>query len=65
VYICICTYVRFTSNVIDNKICVLIFCKTFFSETFLIITRNEGEDIKMYIVSHVKYPLLLSDYNET
>ena len=34
------------------------------SETFSILRRNE-RDIKMYIGLHVKYPLLLSDFNDT
>jgi hypothetical protein len=35
------------------------------SETFLILGRTERDMIKMYIGLHVKYPLFLSDFNET
>jgi hypothetical protein len=35
------------------------------SETFLILRRTERDVIKMYIGLHVKYPLFLSDFNET
>jgi hypothetical protein len=47
--------------------CILIFSTTvFFSEKFIILRRNEQDMIKkMYIVVHVKYPLFLSDFNET
>jgi hypothetical protein len=35
------------------------------SETFLILRRNERDISCMYIGLHVKYPLLLLDFNET
>jgi hypothetical protein len=35
------------------------------SEIFLIIRITEQNAIKMYIVLHVKYPLLSSDFNDT
>ena len=35
------------------------------SETFLILSRNERDMIKMCIGLHVKYSLFLSDFNET
>jgi len=35
------------------------------SETFPILRRTERDMIKMYIGLHVKYPLFLSDFNET
>ena len=38
---------------------------TILSETFLILRRMERDMIRMYIGLHVKYPLLLLDFNET
>jgi hypothetical protein len=35
------------------------------SETFLILRTTERDMIKMYIDLHVKYPLFLSDFNDT
>jgi len=35
------------------------------SETFLILIRNEGDMIKMHVGLYVKYPVFLSDFNET
>ena len=32
---------RLSENVFEHKMCVLIFSTTFFSETFLILRRNE------------------------
>jgi len=46
-----------------NTKCVLIF-STLLSETFHIQRRNERDMIKMYIGLHVKYPLLLPDFDE-
>jgi hypothetical protein len=43
--------------------CVLIFSKTL--ETFLKLRRVEGDMIKNVYVSSCKYPLFLSDFNET
>ena len=43
---------------------VLIF-STAFVRTFLILRRNERDTIKMYIGLHVKYPVFMSDFNET
>jgi hypothetical protein len=43
---------------------VLIF-STILSETFLILTRNKQDRSKMYICLHVKYPLFLSEFNDT
>jgi hypothetical protein len=40
-------------------------CVLIFSKTFLILRRNERRMIKMCIYLHVKYPLFLSDFNET
>ena len=51
-------------EVTEPKMGVLIF-STFLSEKFLMITRNDRNMIKMYIGLHVKYPLFLSDFNET
>jgi hypothetical protein len=44
--------------------CIVIL-STIYAETFLILRRNEWDVIKMYIDLHVKYPLFLSDFNET
>jgi hypothetical protein len=44
--------------------CVLIFSASVI-KTFFIVKRNERDVIKMYIVLHVKYLLILSDFNET
>jgi hypothetical protein len=41
------------------------FSLQFLSETFLILRRIEQDVIKMCVVLHVKYPLLLSDFNDT
>jgi uncharacterized protein YozE (UPF0346 family) len=48
----------------DHKMCVLIF-STNVIETFFIPKRNEWDVVKMYIGLHVKYLLILSDFNET
>ena len=44
--------------------CVLISSETL-SEKFLILRRTERDMIKMFIGLLVKYPLFLSDFNET
>jgi len=53
-------------NVTEHKMCFFIF-STNFSETFLILRRNGRYmiDKNVYIGLHVKYPLFLSDFNET
>ena len=52
-------------KVIEYKMCVLIFSTTSVSN-FSHSKKNWGRyDQKMYIDLHVKYPLLLSDFNET
>jgi hypothetical protein len=43
----------------------LDFLYNLFSETFPILIWNEGDMKKMCICPHVKYPLFLSDFNET
>jgi len=43
--------------------CVFWFSLQLLSETFLILSRNERDVIKMYIGLHVKYPLFLSGLN--
>jgi len=48
----------------EYKICVLSLFTTF-AEIFLILRKKWADRIKMYIVLHEKYPLLLSDFNET
>ena len=52
------------TKVSEHKMRVLIF-STILSETFLILRRNERDMIKMHIGLHVKYPLFLSEYNQT
>jgi len=52
----------FREKKVLNTKCVFWFRQQLLSETFLIIRRN-GRD--MIIGLHVKYPLLLSDFNET
>jgi len=48
--------------IIERKMCVFVqHC----SESFLNPRRIERDIIKMYIDLHVKYPLFLSDLNET
>jgi len=55
----------FRKNSIVHKMYVLIFSRIL-SEEFLIIRRNERDVIKkMYTGLRVKYPLFLSDFNET
>jgi hypothetical protein len=51
-------------KIIENKMWVLILSVTF-SATFLILSRIQRDTIKMFIGLHVKYPLFLSDFNET
>jgi hypothetical protein len=48
-----------------NTKCVFLFSPQFLSETFLILRGNKRYIIKVYIGLHVKYPLFLSDFNET
>jgi len=43
--------------------CVVVFYTNLY-ETFLILKRTERHMIKMYISLHVKYHLVLSDFNE-
>jgi hypothetical protein len=50
---------------LSNIKCVFSFSLQLLSETYLILTRIERNTIKMYIGLHVKYPLFLSDFNET
>ena len=54
----------FRRKVTEHKIRVSIF-STHLSETFLILRGNGRDMIKMYIGRHVKYPLPLSDFNDT
>ena len=44
--------------------CVLIFSATLY-EKFFILRRIKRDMIEMYIGFHVKYPLFLSDFNES
>ena len=52
-------YIYWTQNV-----CFDFLYSLCFSEAFLILRRNERQMIKIYIGLQVKYPLLLSDFNE-
>jgi len=51
-------------NVNEYKMYVFIF-STSFSETVRILRRTERDMITNYVGLHVKYPLFLSDFNET
>jgi hypothetical protein len=51
-------------KVIENKMCVSYF-STNLSVKFLILRRPERDITKTYIGLHVKYPLFLSNFNET
>jgi len=51
-------------KVIEHKICVSIFSATFY-EQFLILRWIKRDMIEMNIGFHVKYPLFLSDFNES
>jgi hypothetical protein len=51
-------------SVTEHKMCVSSFSTTFAWDIFH-SKKNERDIIKMYIVLHVKYPLFLSDFNET
>jgi hypothetical protein len=57
---------RFTKkkSFTEHKMCVLIF-STNLSETFLTLRRTERDMLKIYVGHHLKYPLFLSDFNET
>ena len=48
-----------------NIKCVFWFSLQLLSEIFLTLRRTERDTIKMYIGFHGKYPLFLSDFNET
>ena len=51
-------------NLLNIK-CVFWFSLQLLSETFLILRRIQRDTIKMYMGLHVKYPLFLSNFNET
>ena len=51
-------------NIIEHKICVLIFSTTFVWNISHFTNNWARYDQKMYIGLHVKYPILLSDCNE-
>jgi len=54
----------FEKKVFEHKMCVLIFCISFVSTIY--VSEEMGEIwSKMYIFLHLKYPLFLSDFNET
>jgi hypothetical protein len=48
-----------------DKKCVFWISIQSLSEKLLILSRNERDMKKMYIDLHVKYPLFLSDFNES
>jgi hypothetical protein len=52
----------FENKKLLNIECVLII-STAFSETFLILRRNEQNTIKMYIGIHVQHPFFVPDFN--
>jgi hypothetical protein len=52
-------------NILLKIKCVVWFSQHVLHETFLILRRIERDVIKKYIYLHVKYPLFLSDLNET
>ena len=62
------TYLK-NDTIIEKKLlntkCVFLFPQQLLSETFLIVRITEQDMIKMYIGLHVKYPLFLSNFNET
>jgi hypothetical protein len=47
-----------------NTKCVFRFSVQLLSKTFVILRRTERDMIKMYIGLHVKYRLMLSDFNQ-
>jgi hypothetical protein len=51
-------------GVTEHKMCISNF-SAHLSEIFFILRRNKGSWSKIYIGLHVKYPLFLSDFNET
>jgi len=54
----------FRKNLMNTK-CMFCFSLQLLSETFLILRISERNIIYMYIGLHVKYPLFLSDSNDT
>ena len=55
----------FRKKLLLNIKCVFRFSLQLLPETFLILRKIERDLIKTYIVLHVKYPVFLSDFNET
>jgi hypothetical protein len=55
---------EFRKNILNIK-CVFWFFLNLLSETFLILRRIQRDIIVNVHRSHVKYPLFLSDFNET
>jgi hypothetical protein len=55
---------NFEEKALNTK-CVFLFSLQRLTETFFILRRNERHMIKMHIGVDLKYPLLLSDFNET
>jgi hypothetical protein len=56
---------RFPGKRLLNIKCVFGVSIQLLSEIFFIAKRIERDMIKMYIGLHVKFPLFLSDFNET
>ena len=52
-------------KVVQKEMCVAIFSTTFVWNIFNSKKKWARKDKKMYIGLHVKYPLCLSDFNET
>jgi hypothetical protein len=55
----------FSKKVNEYKMCVLIFSTTYIKNISLFQKKCARYDKKMCAGLHVKYPLLLSDFNET
>ena len=57
-------HLEFVKICIENKVCVLTFSTIFFSETLLILRRNEKDVIIDILKSPGKVPLFFSDCKE-
>ena len=62
-------YYLINGTIIEKKVtkdkCVFWFCLQLLSETFLTLTKNERVMIKIVCWCSCKYPLILSDFNDT
>ena len=52
-------------KVTERKMCILIFSNKILFGTFVILRRSERDIIINVLKYHVKWPSLLSDFNET